>query len=322
MIDDYAAIVARAFDEPYLDELRALVRVCGDHFEQHGDPRGTLIALAEAHHDATGGRVHELQRELDAHVLAHHEGELGAELAALVRRPHTCMLGWRCGQLHHATLDVRRLARADAPLALAALLHAPAATTLRRLSVRVRQERDVGWASGIVFDHPARPPLEHLAILREVRPRQLGRSSALAAQLATRYPHLHYYAEGDGVCALPIAEPSRITGVTAPLDAGARTLLGRALTGDLPARERALATLARLGPHGAVFVELLALLLQPGLATPRPPILAVLRAMGPAARAALPVLVRIPGRTAHYDVETRRAAGGLIATLVQSQREP
>src|ERR1041384_4060905 len=94
MIDDYTQVVGRAFVEPYTPDLRALVRVCGDHFEQHGDPRGTLIALGEARFDAHGRAGYNLQYEVDQHVLAHHVAELG-DAAPLVRTSRTLALEWR-----------------------------------------------------------------------------------------------------------------------------------------------------------------------------------------------------------------------------------
>jgi hypothetical protein len=333
VLDDYAAVVARAFAEPYTDELRALVRVCGDHFEHHGDPRGTLIALGEARHDATDRRARELQNSIDAHVLAYHQAELGG-LADYVKQPRTCVLTWRCGQLFAAAIDARRL---DTPAdVIPTLLAAPAARTLRRLTVRMRGDGLVGRAVLALREAPAlqRPPLEHALILREVRPRRLGNWSASQGNLvAHAYPQLHLYAERDTIFSLIVEDlphdgpklALKIHAIAAPLDDDARRLIGRALTSPEPiVRDAACDKLAQLGAHGAFFVDQLALLLQPGLVAPVP-ILRALAAMGPAARAALPVLVQLAGRAAHYDADARRAAGKLVSALrpsVESPREP
>ncbi len=324
MIDDYLVVSGRAFEEPYLDDLRALVRVCGDHFEHHGDPRGTLIALGEARYDATGPRAHELQSAIDAHVLVHHDNELGA-LADLVRKPRTCVLEWRCGQLFGASLDTRHLERSEIASAVRSLLYAPAAYTLRRLTVRARTDRDVETVVSAVRDRTEpRPPLEHVELLREIRPRRLGGwETSSAAAIRQRYPRLCFYAERDAVYSMLVDLPMRpeqlaeqIRAVEAPLDIDARVVLGRALTmPEAATRAAALAKIEQLGEHAAWFVDILAILLQPGVVAPQLPIVTALRAIGRVARRALPVLVQIPGRTKYYDLETRRAAGQLVAAM-------
>jgi hypothetical protein len=321
VLDDYAQVTARAFDEPYVDDLRALVRVCGDHFEQHGDPRGTLIALGEAHYDTRGKRAHELQYEIDQHVLVHHEAELGP-LAPFVRKPRTCVLEWRCGQLYSAWLDTRHLHPNEFTDAVEAVLGAPASKTLRRLTIRVRQDQNATSVGHLIrASWPKPQQLEHISILREVRPRRHGGRAPI--ELAKANERLYFYAQGDAIYGLPLDfdGPRAITELNTlatPLDQSDRIFLGRALTHHEPAfREAAIDKIAEHA--GAQEVDLIALLLRPGMLGVAPlPLLACLRAMGTAARRALPVLVQIPGRTHHYDVETRRAAGKLIASL----REP
>jgi len=318
VLDDYVQVTTRAFEEPYTDEIRALVRVCGDHFEQHGDPRGTLIALGEARYDVDGKRAHELQYEIDQHVLAHHEAELGP-LAPFVRKPRTCVLEWRCGQLYGAWLDTRHLEITERSEAIDALMEAPATKTLRKLAIRVRQNADVDHALGLVRARSVVPPLEQLLVLREVRPRSLALSSLAFPQ----FDRLYLLAERDQIIPLALEHlvgraVTLINRAEAPLDVHDRRLLGRALTyPDASVREAAFDKVAELGPHAAMFVDVLALLLRPGLLAPLP-IIACLAKMGRAARRALPALLQIPGRTTHYDADTRRAAGKLIASL----REP
>jgi hypothetical protein len=319
VLDDYEVVAARAFAEPYAEELRALVRVCGDHFEQHGDPRGTLIALGEARYDATGARAHELQIALDSHVLAHHAGELGALVDVL--RAQRFTLDWRAGLIFGARLDVRRFETAEVRRYLNALLTAPAARALRRLVVRVSRDRDIAEAHATLQHHEPRPPLEHVSILKQVRPRRLAgwETSGGAALGQARYPLLHFYAQDEGIYALmPHGVPVEraLADLASPLDDADRTALGRALTSpDALVRETALTWLAA-HPHDAVgFLDLLALLLQPNMMTPQLPVLGCMAAMGRAARRARPVIAAIPGRAHRYDRETRRAAGAVLAAL-------
>lgn len=326
MIDDYTAVVGRAFVEPYTPDLRALVRVCGDHFEQHGDPRGTLIALGEARFDARGREGYQLQHEVDQHVLAHHAGELG-DAAPLVRTARTLALEWRCGQLFGARLDTRRLGRDNARKAVRDLLNAPAAGTLRRLAIRVRQARDVDDAVGVLNEYDWPVPLEHLLVLTSVRPLALGGWGGNALTLAARFPNLFAYAQNTSFYTLlPNELPqhyaktiTKVRAITAPLDTHTRILLGRCLTHPDPiVRRAALEHVTDLGEHAAIYVELLAMLLQPNVLDTPGDVVAALRAMGRAARPALDVLVRVPGRVKYYDTETRKAAGSLVASL----REP
>jgi hypothetical protein len=326
MIDDYTQVVGRAFVEPYTPDLRALVRVCGDHFEQHGDPRGTLIALGEARFDARGRAGHLLQYEVDQHVLAHHADELG-DAAALVRTARTLVLEWRCGQLFGARLDTRRLGRDRLVPAVRDLVGAPAARTLRRLAIRVRMDRDVGDVLGVLNERYWPCPLEHLLVLTSVRPQRIGGWGGNALALGTRFPNLFCHAQSTAFyTAMPTELPqanARIIGqlrvITAPLAAASRTLLGRCLTHpEAAVRAAALARVTDLGEHAAIYVELLAMLLQPNVIDTPALVVAALRAMGRAARPALDVLERVPGRTQYYDVETRKAAGSLLASL----REP
>jgi hypothetical protein len=324
LLDDYEVIAARAFDEPYLGELRDHVRVCGDHFESHGDPRGTLIALGEARYDATGVRARELQREIDQHVVTFHESELGTA-ARLFAKPRTCVVEWRCGRMYAAHLDTRYAApdgRERGNLAYD-LLRAPAARWLRRLTIRIRQDVDLDAVLGWIRAVDPRPPLEELLVLREVRPRRLDYRQSAALTLASLYPRLYLYAQLDAIIAIQPMENRdgtrllpHIHAVAAPLDVHGRTLLGRALQSPEPGvREAALQQVALLGDHAEVFVDLLARLLQPQIGMTQLPILACLAAIGPVARRALPVLVKMPGRTRHYDQDTRRAAGRLVASL-------
>jgi len=322
VIDDYDVVSARAFAEPYLDELRALVRVCGDHFETHGDPRGTLIALGEARHDATGKRAYELQDAIDAHVLVHHRAEIaGIEDVLGVRR--TCTLEWRAGKIYGAQLDLRRVTHTE--VTVRALLAAPAARWLRRLVVRVRQDRHIAGVADAMRWHEPAAPLEELYILREVRPRRFaGWESSSAPWLGAHFPTLYAYAERDAIYSLmPADQPYEaarlvrdVLACTAPLDPFERRLIGRSLTSpEASVRAAALDWLGRHPDDATVFVDLLALLLQPGVLAPQLPVLACLRALGRRARRALPVLTRMPGRTNHYDRATRSDAGALLATL-------
>jgi hypothetical protein len=323
MIDDYTQVVGRAFVEPYTPDLRALVRVCGDHFEQHGDPRGTLIALGEARFDARGREGHLLQYEVDQHVLAHHVDELG-DAAPLVRTARTLALEWRCGQLFGARLDTRRLGRDNLRKVVRDVVNAPAAGTLRRLAIRVRQDRDVDDAIGVLNERDWPCPLEHLLVLTSVRPQRLGGWGGNALTLAMRFPNLFCYAQGTAFYTqmpneLPYAVP-RIIGelraITKPLDVNTRTFLGRCLTyPDAVVRTAALDHVTDLGEHAAIYVELLAMLLQPNVIDTPLLVVEALRAMGRAAHPALDVLLRVPGRVKHYDTETRKAAGSLVASL-------
>jgi hypothetical protein len=322
VIDDYEIVSARAFAEPYLDELRALVRVCGDHFESHGDPRGTLIALGEARYDATGKRAHELQDAIDAHVLAHHAAEI-AGIEDMVRAPRKCTLEWRAGRIYGAHLDLRRVTHGE--VTVRALLAAPAARWLRRLVVRVRQDRHIAGAADALRWHEPAAPIEELFVLREVRPRRFaGWEASSAPWLGAHFPTLYVYGERDALYSLMPAgqpyEPGRLVrelaACTAPLDAFERRLIGRSLTSpEASVREAALDWLARHPDDAVVFVDLLGLLLQPGVLAPQLPVLACLRALGRRAHRVLPVLTRMPGRTAHYDRATRSDAGALLAAL-------
>ena len=64
-----------------------------------------------------------------------------------------------------------------------------------------------------------------------------------------------------------------------------------------------------------MFVEMLMMLLAPGIVKPQAPIAACLPTLGDRARIALPLLATNTGRVKHYDAETRRAAGIAIAAL-------
>src|SRR5262245_36955294 len=76
MIDEYHQLAARAFDEPYAGELRQRLVVCADALQAAGDPLGTLIALGDALHDATGARASDLRQAIDHHARAHYAAEL------------------------------------------------------------------------------------------------------------------------------------------------------------------------------------------------------------------------------------------------------
>lgn len=324
MIDDYQQVVTRAFVEPYTPELRALVRVCGDHFEQTGDPRGTLIALGEARFDARGREGYRLQRAIDQHVLDFHAHELG-DATAWVRTARTLALEWRCGQVFGARFDLRRIARDQHRDAVRALMSAPAAATLRRLTVRVRRRQELDAVLGVLWERAWPAPLEHLFVLTAVRPRRLGGFGGTTVLGA--FPRLFAYAHGDVVHSLmpndlPHDAPriiAQLADIATPLDETTRALLGRCLThADPNVRLAALDRAGELGEAAAIYVELLALLLQPGVFDVPEAVVAALRAIGPAARPALDVLVRVPGRVTHYDLATRKAAGALVASL----REP
>jgi hypothetical protein len=333
-LSDYEELAARSFDEPGDPELRAAVLVCADALLQIDDPRGPLIAMEHALHEADDAKALELRREMHEHAAVHFGHELAAA-APLMYANRTLSLEWRSGLLYGASVDARYFMRKQnqSPSELVRILiEAPVAKQLRRLRVRVRTDDDVRAIDRMLHEQGRRPPLEELAIYTNAWPSTLTPTSE--PLLSERFPNLYYAVHGVRVFGLPptghlkhtpkhvlpdvmIAEP--------PTTPRARRFLGRALChGDVDLRVAALERVTGFGPQAKVFERLLCTLLQPLVASstlalhttskPHLPIVTALRALGPS-RYASRVLEKVASRPEYYDAETRQAAGSAAAEL-------
>lgn len=325
---DFEGLAARSFDEPLTPDERDVLRVWADALEDAGDPRGPLIAMEHALRTQPG-RGRELSQAMNEHVVAAAGPWLGA-IAPFIEHKRAMVLDWRSGLLYGAFFDTRYLAaqaqRTPGQL-VTMLLEAPVAANLRRLHVRVRREDHVSQVLRAVREVAQAPPLEDLLVLTGVRATRIvavGRGSEHVAPLASRYATLRLCADGGGFVALAPPVSSSPQGNAWPASLAAaeprtgegRCALGRALIHpDSALRTGALNQLAALGARAFMFVESLMVLLEPGIVVPQAPIAACLPALGDHARIALPLLATITGRAAHYDLETRRAAGVAIAAL-------
>ena len=313
MMMDFELFARRSFDA--LDEERRdAIRVWGDALQTTGDPRGVLIALEYGLRDRPDLR-REILREMNSHLHANGKPLLG-DLAELLVQPRGIELDWRSGLLHGAFVDLRHLP--SEPSVIDRLLAAPAAPTLRRLHVRVRRARDVRDVLRRLADRPTVGPLlEEIIIQSGVRATRLGSSfvaNARPIDASLGAPLRFLILEGT-IVSLHIDQHQSLSSAR-PAAADARLLLGRALTcNQADLRVAAIERVTRLGPAAFMFVDTLLALLEPGMPVPQAKVVHALREIGYEARRALPLLALITGRAAHYNVETRKAAGLAIAAL-------
>lgn len=322
-LPDYELLAARSFEEPHDAELRAAVLVCADALGQIDDPRGALITMEYALRDADGKRAVELRKAM--HELAAGEGAgLLAGAASLMYAGRTLALEWRSGKLFGITIDARYLPKKSKQTAgelVRIALGAPAASDLRRLSVRVRSEDDTRSIFQMLDSLDRRPPLEELSSYTSVWPQRM--EIMPAALRLDRYPRLYYLVRETRAISLPpsgdatrdvLRDIPEVLRCDPPTSQPARTFLGRALThANVELRNAALERIQRLGPEAKVFERVLCTMLQPGLATstgsaPLLPIVHALRAIGPS-RATRRMLDKVASRPEYYDAETRSAAG-------------
>lgn len=334
---DYEQLAARSFDEPHDRELRAAVLVCADALSQEGDPRGPLIVMEHALRDADHRRAVELRRAIHEYAAGEGAALLGAA-APLMHARRTLALDWRSGRLFGMTIDARYLPRTSkispGELVRRALL-APAASYLRRLRVRVRDQEDSRSISEMLRLHPRPPPLEELELYIDAWPRRMVSTSTTFLQDAL--PHLYFAVSEHATLSLapegvlhrnPATEIDRylpeLASCAAPTTSQpARTFLGRCVThGNPELRVAALERVAQLGPRAQVFEHALCTLLQPGIAgppvggnttsAPHPPLVRALVAIRPSRRG-VEVLAKIASRPEVYDAETRKLAGSAVA---------
>jgi len=326
---DFEALAARSLDEPLTPDERVALRVWADTLEDAGDPRGPLIAMEHALRDQPRRR-YELCQAMNEYIAAHAAPWLGL-FVPFVEFKRVLSLDWRSGMLYGAFFDTRYLADQTKlpPGDLVALLFsAPPAATLRRLHVRVRYAHQVNQVLEVLREIARPPPLEELLVLTGVRVVAIAavdHDLPYAAPPADRYPELRLFAGDARLSVLSLLDSrgrrddtdlARLLPAAAPSTAEGRRTLGRGLLRPDPVlRAQALHRLAELGERAFMFVESLMVLLEPGIVTPQAPIAACLPALGDHARIALPMLATITGRAAHYDRETRRAAGVALAAL-------
>jgi hypothetical protein len=330
-LTDYDELAARSFDEPHDAELRAAVLVCADALTEIDDPRGPLITMEHALHDADPRRALELRRAMHEYAMGEGAGLL-AGAAQLMQAGRTLALEWRSGKLYGVTIDARYVPQKSKRAVgeavgelVARVLYAPAAADLRRLRVRVRQPEDFESISRSLVSLERKPPLEELVVYTSAWPQRM---TPTQQNFLTSYPHLYYVVELDRTLSLPPSaeyslRPERhvpdVLICDPPTSRPARTFLGRALShADRDLRIAALQRVAAIGPAAKVFENLLCTLLQPGIAgpsiggsttsEPHLPIVSALRALGPS-QIASQVLSKVASRPEYYDAETRRAAG-------------
>jgi len=331
MIGDYDELAARSFDEPYDPELRDAMLVCADALVQANDPRGPLITMEHALEDAEPRRALELRRAMHEHVIEHGAMLLGA-VASLMSFKRALSLEWRAGRLYGVLIDARYIVPKAkiAPGELVKLvLKSPAARTLRRLRVRIRRPSHVVDVIAMLAKRKRPLPLEELEVGARVWPRQIdqqqGRSYTVAPayKLLEKYPNLYYLAVHDVILPLPIGDATEqpeqhipeVLLVDPPTSLAPRVMLGRALTSLSPElRAAAFQRITGIGPAARVFSRVMNVLLQPGVSEPQLPIVAGMRALGPA-RETLSMLAKVASRVGQYDVATRRAAGAAAAVV-------
>jgi hypothetical protein len=318
-VTGYEQLALRSFDHPLDADEQEAMRVWGDALESAGDPRGALITIEYAIRDRPERR-HELGRAINEH-LVEHASEWISAIAPLTRVSRALELEFRSGLLYGAFLDTRRTKETrDKPAdAVQRILGAPAAKTLRRLHVRVRQLARVREVLELLAQKKGHKlPLEEIVVRFGVRATRLGRpyvhsQFADERSLPSVYPGLRHLEIGDCLASLPFGETHV---VNAPSDPVARTYLGRALGQVEPnVRAAAIARLAAHGRAGFMFRDTLLALLGPGMPAPQAGIAACLARCGEHARSAIRPLAIVTGRTKHYDVDTRRAAGVALAAL-------
>lgn len=305
---DYEATAKSAFDVPLDDEARDALRVWGDLLEAQGDPRGPLIALE---HAAFADR-----RERDRLVLAHAKALLG-RFAPLCDEPRTVELDIRAGALYSATLDLRRQDADALTGVIDRLFEAPFAHPMRRLVVRLRFASEVTRIARVLAQAPAGVALEQIALIVGPRATNVGFITRdVTGILEARFPHLWLFA---GVAAIVPLVPGMDCANANPATPAGRRAIGRCLF-DIRMQAVALARIAELGPRALAFVDALVALLSPNVI--RDPLVhvaccAAVAALGPRhGAAAVPTLRKLTGRTEHYSVEARRAAGQALAQLV------
>jgi hypothetical protein len=323
---DYDALAARAFDEPYDGELLTALRVCGDALEQAGDPRGPLIALEHAVLEAESpARARELRRALHAYAFGGGAALLGPA-AAPESFAGELELEWRAGKIYGAAVECRYLDRKEHPIRATELvnhlLDAPGAYDLRRLRVRVSQNRNCEEVMAAIHGRDRRPPLEEIEVGAGPRPRRIswGNTSAML----DKYPDLYFLAHRDQIRPLApadeLARPAaqravEVEAIGPPTEPRARAILGRALCShDEVLRGAALRRIAAIGPPARGFAYVMTRLLAPGIQLAGAPIIEALCALAPSRELAL-ICGRISSRDQHYDVETRRAAGAAAARI-------
>jgi len=324
---DYEHLAARSFEEPHDADLRAAVLVCADALSQIDDPRGPLIAMEHALRDADPRRAIELRKAMHEHAAGEAAGLL-AGAAPLMYSGRTLALEWRSGKLFGISVDARYLpkkTKQGAGELVRIVLGAPAASNLRRLSVRVRNDNDTRAILGMLRKLDAPPPLEELDIYTSVWPQRMTPTAQLVMQ--EHYPHLYYVVHETSTISLPpTGNPLRDTGLDLhdlqrcgpPTAQPARTFLGRALThASHELRGAALKRIIEHGPLAKVFERVLVTLLQPRVIPPGAgpgvtaralPVVEALRAIGPS-RSARRMLDKVASRPADYDAVTRSAAG-------------
>jgi hypothetical protein len=332
-IGDYLELATRWFDEPSDPEVREALLVCADALAQANDPRGALITMEQALRDAKPKRVLELRRAMNDHVNAHGVTLLGS-VASLMSFKRALTLEWRAGLLYGVLVDARYITKKagiQAGELVKLVIKAPAASTLRRLRVRIRNEEQTNDVVKVLGKRKHPLPLEELEIIRHVWPRELGKyalpSSSSASptdKLLQKYPNLYYLALDSTILPLALTgksdrEPKHhiadILMADPPTSLASRRLLGRALTSHhYELRAAALQRIAAMGPPAHVFVRVMNVLLQPRVINLQLPIVEALRSLGPS-RDALGVVAKVASRVRQYDVETRRAAGVTTTTL-------
>jgi len=203
---DLEELAARSLDEPLTPDERVALRVWADALEDAGDPRGPLIAMEHALRDQPS-RGRELRQAMHDYAATNAAHLLGA-IAPLLRFKRALSLDWRSGLLHGAFLDTRYIAKLSdvAPNELVTmLLGAPAATTLRRLYVRVRSADQVGPVLDMLYN-----PLDILInnAAQTVRRPPAYYASLVAAELAALPPG----AEPGALLVPPAVPPAPLIG--------------------------------------------------------------------------------------------------------------
>ncbi len=277
---DYELLAARSFEEPHDRDLRASVLVCADALSQEGDPRGPLIAMEHALHDADHKRTVLLRKAMHEHASTEGSALLGSA-ASLMFAGRTLTLDWRSGRIYGMSVDARYLPRKSKTSTgdlVRQALGAPAAADLRRLRVRVRSAEEVRSIVDMLALHKRPPPLEELVLYTtSVWPQRM--TIIVQALLQERLPHLYYVVHEARMLSLPPRGVvhqhlerylREIEGCDPPTTPVARAFLGRCLTSaHQELRLTALTRVKQLGPEAKVFEHVLCVLLQPRIVTLR-----------------------------------------------------
>ncbi len=328
-LSDYELLAARSFEEPGNHELRAEILVCGDALSQQGDPRGPLITMEHALHDADGRRAVELRKAIHEHAATEGSSLLGSA-ASLMHAHRTLSLDWRSGKIYGMSIDARYLPRKSKISAgelVRQAIQSPAANDLRRLRVRVRSEEDTRSIVNMLAPRVKRQlPLEELDIYTNAWPARMTPTTQTVLQ--ETYPRLYYVVHENRTISLPPMgvlhrDVERyipdVESCDPPTTPEARAFLGRCLThANRELRVAALERIVQLRSKAKVYERVLCTLLQPGIAgpsivgtvtsEPHLPIVQALVAIGPS-RATRRMLDKVASRPQYYDAETRSAAG-------------